>query len=111
MIPALFRPLLPPNFSSKFKAILDKHEIDAIGVCYSPPLLKPEYRYLVMLKHDNRSQIINQALASSIDRLATRPRGLCWYCVMYLEDTAVLSLSLYLTSSTGLHVTLFCFIF
>jgi hypothetical protein len=65
----------PPSadFFSKFKAILDKYEIDAIGGCYSPPLLKPEYRYLETLKHDNRSQIINQVVASSIDLATTTP--------------------------------------
>ena len=65
----------PPSadFFSKFKAILDKYEIDVIGVCYSPPLLKPEYIYLETLEHDSRLQIINQVLASSIDLATTTP--------------------------------------
>ena len=65
----------PPSadFFSKFNAILRKYNIDDIGICYSPPPLKPEHIYLETLEHDSRLQIINQILASSIDDATTLP--------------------------------------
>lgn len=67
----------PPSaeFFSKFRAILDKHGIDILGICYTPPVedLAPGFSFLETLVIEERAHIINQVPQSSIDPATTSP--------------------------------------
>lgn len=67
----------PPSsdFLSKFKAILDNHGIDILGVCYTPPVddLAPGFTFLETLVIEERAHIINHVPQSSIDPATTTP--------------------------------------
>lgn len=67
----------PPSaeFLSKFKAILDKHGIDILGVCYTPPVddLAPGFSFLETLEIEERAHVINHIPQSSIDPATTSP--------------------------------------
>ena len=67
----------PPStdFISKFKAMLGKYGIDILGVCYTPQVdvLTPGFSFLETLVIEERTHIINQVPASSIDPFTTSP--------------------------------------
>ena len=70
---------IPPPPSAdllcQFEAILDKHGIDVLGICYAPPVddLPPGFCFLETLVPEERAQIINQVPESSIDPATTSP--------------------------------------
>jgi len=67
----------PPSadFFSQFKAILDKHGIDILGICYSPSVddLAPGFSFLETLVTEERAHIINHVPKASIDLATTSP--------------------------------------